>query len=70
MVYINLPVKPNTKKIIDEYRKRHGLKSYDDTLLRVFEEKKKGSFEQIKDLEGTLKGAPPFVRDKRDRHFD
>ena len=70
MPYINLPVKPDTKKIIDAYRDSHGLKSYDETFKAVFKKNQKGNFKLIADLEGIFEGTPAFVRDKRDRHFD
>ena len=70
MPYINLPVKPDTKKIIDAYRDSHGLKSYDETLKKVFKKNRKGNIKMLYDLEGSLAGTEPFVRDKRDRNFD
>ncbi len=68
--YINLPVKPDTKQSIDEYRRTHGLKSYDETLRKLLNRGKNGNFKLLADLEGVLEGTPPFVRDKRDRNFD
>ncbi|MBI4361250.1 hypothetical protein HY572_05765 [Candidatus Micrarchaeota archaeon] len=68
--YINLPVTPDVKQIIDEYRREHGLKSYSETLRKIFKKTRKGNIFLMDDMRGILKGTPDFVRDKRDRHFD
>jgi len=65
-MYVNIPVKKETKEKIDAFRRALGAKSYDETLNALA---KRSNFLLIKDLKGILKGAPRFVRDKRDRDF-
>lgn len=65
-MYVNLPVKQDTKKRIDEFRKALGSNSYDETLNELAN---RNSFLLIADLKGSLAGTPPFKRDKRDRDF-
>ncbi len=66
-MYVNIPVRENTKMLLDELRKVFGSKSYDETLQKLAE---RNSFLLIADLEGIIEGAPRFKRDKRERDFD
>ncbi len=65
-MYVNIPVRQETKETIDEFRKVFGTKSYDETLKELT---KANSFKLIEDLEGIIAGAPKFERDKRVRNF-
>ena len=65
-MYVNIPVRPNTKKILDELRKSLGTTSYDETVKELA---RTNSFLLIKDLKGILKGTPPFKREKLERDF-
>ncbi len=67
-MYVNIPVKEDTKKTLDAFREVFKTKSYDETVKKLAQSR---SFLLIKDLEGSLKGLPPFKRDKDDwRTFD
>ncbi|MFH1246862.1 MAG: hypothetical protein V1644_00640 [Candidatus Micrarchaeota archaeon] len=67
-MYVNIPVKENTKEVLDTFRRIFGVRSYDDTVIRMTQS---CSYLLIKDLEGSLKDTPRFKRDKSDwRDFD
>lgn len=61
-----IPVKKDTKKLVDERMGETGAKTYDEAVREAFRPK---GLEAIRELKGILKGGPPFVRDKRDRVF-
>ena len=65
-MYVNIPVRENTKKLLDDFRKLFGAKSYDDTVKELA---KASSFRLFLQLKGTLAGTPKFERDKIDRNF-
>ena len=64
--YVNIPVKRDTKKLVDVLRKNMGTKSYDETLKKLA---RTNSILVLKDLRGLLKGTPPFEREKHERRF-
>ena len=64
--YVNIPVRRDTKKLVDVLKKNMSAKSYDETLRHLA---RTNSIMVLKDLRGLLKGTPPFERDKRERHF-
>ena len=67
-MYVNIPVRKDTKDVLDTFRDILKTKSYDDTVIRITQS---CSYLLIKDLKGSLKGAPRFKRDKSDwRSFD
>ena len=67
-MYVNIPVKENTKRVLDDFREVLGARSYDETVTKLAHS---SSFLLIKDLEGSLKGTPKFKRDKNGwRDFD
>ena len=67
-MYVNIPVQKDTKKTLDAIRKVLKTKSYDETVKKMAQSY---SYLLIKDLKGSLKGTPPFKRDKDDwRSFD
>lgn len=61
MAYAMLPVKPRTKQLVDEIKRQMGASSYDETVLELAQTR---GFLLIKDLKGSLSGAPAFKRDK------
>ncbi|HIH19987.1 TPA: hypothetical protein HA244_01845 [Candidatus Micrarchaeota archaeon] len=65
-MYFNIPVKEDTKKLLDELRDAMGTKSYDETVKKLARSK---SFLILKPLEGIIKGTPAFKRDKSERTF-
>ncbi|MFH0713981.1 MAG: hypothetical protein V1722_04860 [Candidatus Micrarchaeota archaeon] len=67
-MYVNIPVRVNTKNKLDAIREALQMKSYDETVNKMAQS---CSYLLIKDLKGSLKGTPPFKRDKNDwRTFD
>ena len=67
-MYVNIPVQANTKKKLDAIREALKTKTYDETVNKITESY---SYLLIKDLKGSLKGLPPFKRNKDDlRTFD
>ncbi|MEK6953454.1 MAG: hypothetical protein AABX01_00480 [Candidatus Micrarchaeota archaeon] len=66
-MYVNIPVRENTKKLLDQFREVTDSKSYDETVQKLVE---RNSFLLIADLEGIIEGCAPFKRDKRARNFD
>ena len=66
MVYVNIGVKPETKKILDNFKETYHASSYEDTIKEMA---KANAFKSMLKLEGILKGCPEFKRDKRDRTF-
>ncbi len=67
-MYVNIPVQENTKKKLDAIREVLKTKTYDETVNKMAQSY---SYLLIKDLKGSLKGLPPFKRDKDDwRTFD
>ncbi len=67
-MYVNIPVKKDTKQVLDTFRRVLKTRSYDDTVVRITQS---CSYLLIKDLKGSLKGAPRFKRDKSGwRDFD
>lgn len=64
--YVNIPVRRDTKKLVDVLRKNMGTKTYDETLRHMA---RTNSIMVLKDLRGIFKGMPRFERDKRERHF-
>ena len=65
-MYVNIPVRENTKLLLDEFRKMFGARSYDETVQALA---KRNSFLLLADLEGTLAGTPRFKREKLERDF-
>ncbi len=65
--YVMLPVKKETKELVDVRRKEMGAKTYDEAVHRLAS---RGVFHALKPFEGILKGTPEFVRDKRERKLD
>jgi len=65
-LYVNIPVKEDTKKLLDDARSALGTKTYDETVRKLV---RSNSFLVLAPLKGILKGSPPFERDKRDRTF-
>ena len=67
-MYVNIPVREETKKTLDAIREALKTKSYDETVKKMAQSY---SYLLIRDLKGTLKGLPPFKREKDDwRNFD
>lgn len=64
--YSTIAVSRETKKLVDERRKELGAETYDEALKILARPKGLG---RLRELEGILKGTPPFVRDRRDRNF-
>lgn len=64
-VYVMLPVRPQTKKLVDEFKDRVGAKSYDEAIAKAV--KPAGGNELLKSIWGICPGLPPFVREKNDR---
>lgn len=62
-MYVTVPVREDTKKLLDEFKEVLGAKSYDETVQALAKGK---NFMLLKGLRGMLKGTPKFVRDKRD----
>lgn len=65
-VYFMIPVKQETKKLIDQRKKELGAHTYDEAMRELARPK---GLDALKQFEGILEGCPPFVRDKRDRVF-
>ena len=65
-MYVTIPVKPDTKKLIDDRKEELGLKTYDETLAALA---RKDIGFVLEKHRGILKGAPPFKRDKSERNF-
>ena len=65
-MYVNIPVKPETRDLLDMYREIYKAKSYDETLRELAQA---NSFLLLKDLKGILKNAPKFKRDHLERDF-
>ncbi len=65
-MYVNIPVQVETKKKLDAIREVLKTKTYDETVNKMTQSY---SYLLIKDLKGSLKGTPPFKRDKSERTF-
>lgn len=65
-MYVMIPVKKDTKKLVDERMIEMGAQTYDEAVREAFRPIGPGP---LRELKGILKGSPPFVRDKRDRNF-
>ena len=63
--YVMIPVKPRTKKLVDEYKERCGAKTYDEAIAEAV--KPKDAFEILGPLIGKYPRTGPFVREKNDR---
>lgn len=65
-MYVTIPVKQDTKKMLDDLKTAFGAKSYDETVKEMA---KANSFRLLADLEGIIAGTPKFVRDHSERSF-
>ncbi|OIO26709.1 hypothetical protein AUJ14_01030 [Candidatus Micrarchaeota archaeon CG1_02_55_22] len=63
-MYVTIPVKPETKKLIDKRKAELGATTYDETLQKLA---KRNAFTELEKLAGSLTDAPEFTRDKHDR---
>ncbi len=68
MEYVMIPVKKETKKLIDEMKEEKGTQTYDEFFRQ--ELIGRNILVGMEKYRGRGKGLPPFVRDKRDRVFD
>ncbi len=67
-MYVMIPVKKETKKLVDLAKKSRGAATYDEVIAGAF--KQKSGWEILGPIHGIIKGGPPFVRDKSERTFD
>ncbi|MFH0971774.1 MAG: hypothetical protein V1835_04370 [Candidatus Micrarchaeota archaeon] len=63
-MYVNIPVRQNTKLLLDQFREATGSRSYDETLQKLAH---RSSFLLLADMEGILKGTQKFKREKLER---
>ena len=65
--YVMIPVRPATKKMVDEYKERNSAPSYDEAIALAF--RPKTAWEILGPAYGIFKDRhfEPFVRDKSER---
>ncbi len=63
--YVMIPVRPATKKMVDEYKLRVSAGSYDEAIAIAV--KPKSAWEILAPLYGKYPNLGPFVRDKSER---
>ena len=66
-MYVNIPVKEDTKKMLDDFKEAFNAKSYDETIKQMGRE---NTFVLLKGLEGILSGGRKFKREQLERDFD
>lgn len=65
-MYENVPLKKDTKKMLDEFKEVFKSKSYDETVKELG---RANGFLLLKDLKGIIAGSPRFEREKLERDF-
>ncbi len=66
-MYVTIPIKVETKELLDEFKRVLKAKSYDETVRELA---KANRFMLLAELEGSLEGTPKFQREKLVRDFD
>jgi|GEM_PF-2202048 len=66
-MYVMIPVRKETKVLVDAYKKAIGAKSYDEAIARNMAEHQPSAWDLLSPHVGILKGCEPFVRDKSER---
>jgi len=70
-MYVMIPVRKETKDLVEAYKKSIGAKSYDEALSRSMAQHQPTALEVISSFaEHFPEGLGPFVRDKSERNFD
>jgi hypothetical protein len=64
VMYVTIPVKKETKELVDARRAEMGLETYDETIAALA---RPTLLEALAPFKGTLKGTPEFKRNKHDR---
>jgi hypothetical protein len=66
-MYVMIPVRKETKDLVEAYKKSIGAKSYDEAIARNMAEHLQSAWDILSPLAGKFPGLGPFVRDKSER---